>query len=291
MIHTDTFIEIGSQHKICEDYILSGENYIVLADGCSGSDDSEIGARFLCHMTKQFIKVHGLKMMDTDFANKLGTWVIYNAENLARQLGLKKTALDATLIIGYLKYNMLNICMFGDGYVVVENLGLPIKILSIDYKAGTKSMPFYLRYLIDDKGHQMYHDMKVRKTLIETTVAANGTVKRKEVDETAYDQPNIYIMSANITKSISICSDGLGTFLKPQPDSDGNKIMRVEDVVPDIFDFKNPRGVFLQRQMNIYKRKLKKLGIQVDHFDDLSIGTFVWEDNHYDDENQTEQCS
>ena len=54
MIRTDTFIEIGSQHKVCEDYIIAKDNYIILADGCSRSENSDMGARILCYMAQQF---------------------------------------------------------------------------------------------------------------------------------------------------------------------------------------------------------------------------------------------
>ena len=37
-LNLDTFIEIGDQHKVCEDYIIMGNDpvpFIVLSDGCS----------------------------------------------------------------------------------------------------------------------------------------------------------------------------------------------------------------------------------------------------------------
>ena len=196
---TDTFIEIGSQHKICEDYIISGDNYIILADGCSSSEHSEMGARFLCYMTKQFLATTRFPdKLEDRHINGLGTWVIHNAENLVRQLGLKKTCLDATLIIAYLKDNYVNVIMYGDGYVILQpERGAVHEIYCIDYKTGSKSMPFYLRYLIDREGLSLYHAQKVMKTHSIIAIQKNGTVNRPATFETAYDIPTTFMYVAS----------------------------------------------------------------------------------------------
>jgi hypothetical protein len=116
----DTFIEIGSQHQMCEDYIISGDNYIFLADGCSASDHSEMGARFLCYMAKQFMEMYPTYPMEAGFPEKMGTWIIHNAEVLSRHLGLDKTSLDATLITAYVDDTYVYINMFGDGCLVLK---------------------------------------------------------------------------------------------------------------------------------------------------------------------------
>ena len=34
-IYTDWFLRQGYKHQICQDYVLTGLNYIIVADGCS----------------------------------------------------------------------------------------------------------------------------------------------------------------------------------------------------------------------------------------------------------------
>ena len=287
---TDKFIEIGSQHQMCEDYIISGDNYIILADGCSSSDHSEMGARFLCYMAKEFMKRYGVEPLESGFAERMGTWIIHNAEVLIRQLGLKKTSLDSTLIVAYEKDGIIFAHMFGDGCIVIEPIEdvFTHKIFSVDYKAGSKSMPFYLRYLIDRDGHKLYHDAKVTKTVFKSALYENDKPCHKEPQEYAYDEPITFAFPVTEYKSISITSDGLSTFLKPAPDETGNKIMKVEEMVPFMFNFESSAGVFLQREMNICKRQLKKIGLEFDHFDDLSIGTFHMEETPNDKNSETE---
>ena len=55
----DSFLKIGHSHEQCQDYILTGTDpcpYIILADGCSGAEDSDIGARLLCHTALKYLK-------------------------------------------------------------------------------------------------------------------------------------------------------------------------------------------------------------------------------------------
>jgi hypothetical protein len=280
---------------MCEDYIISGDNYIILADGCSSSEHSEMGARFLCYMAKEFMKRYGVSPLESGFAERMGIWVIHNAEMLIRQLGLKKTSLDATLIVAYEKHDAICIHMFGDGCVILEPIQGAIKheIFDVEYKAGPRSMPFYLRYYIDQEGHSLYHSAKVVKTLYKTALYDPGLYEIHEPsqripEEIAYDEINSFMLPINEYKSISITSDGLSTFLRPVADETGNKIMKVEAIVPSMFTFKSASGVFLQRQINIYKRKLKKDGLLFDHFDDLSIGTFHMEETPNAKESETE---
>ena len=105
MIQTDTFLKIGKTHQVCEDYIITGDSpvkYNILSDGCSSSKDTEMGARILCHLAKQFLlyRKDDYRFPALDY-DEMGSWIIHNAELAARQLGLKKSCLDATLIIAY----------------------------------------------------------------------------------------------------------------------------------------------------------------------------------------------
>ncbi len=52
-MNTDWFSSQGSQHRINQDYVLSGNDYVILSDGCSMAPNSDIGARLLTHSAKQ----------------------------------------------------------------------------------------------------------------------------------------------------------------------------------------------------------------------------------------------
>ncbi len=82
MINIDTFLKIGDQHKICEDYIIQGTDQVpllILSDGCSSSDNTEMGARILCYLAKQYLFYRAGYLHDLDYY-QMGLWVIHNAE-------------------------------------------------------------------------------------------------------------------------------------------------------------------------------------------------------------------
>lgn len=283
---TDQFIEIGSQHKMCEDYIISGQGkYIILSDGCSASDNSEMGARFLCYFAKDYLKKHAPYF--ADYKEKLiyglGMSTISDAWFIARTLGLKKTCLDATLIVAYVAKEYLHIHMFGDGFIIVNNPDKSISTYQVEYKSQNgKSMPYYLRYDLDPEGLKSYHEQKVTKTIITQTLFPNGAQSSAKVEEVAYDQAFSSMMHLETFEAASICSDGLASFIKPVADPNGNKIQSTGIIARNIFNFQHTAGVFLQRRMNVVNRLCKKDGTFTDHFDDLSIGTFLVEDYKFD---------
>lgn len=282
MIKTDTFIEIGSQHKVCEDYIVSGNDpvpFIILADGCSKSKDSEMGSRILTHLAKQFIQYNGVDLYDIKYPEKLGSWVIHNAEMVARQMGLKRSCLDSTLIVGYVIDDIFHGHMFGDGYVIMESTVKTTIIYELRWIEYSKNAPYYLTYLIDNDRARQYHDMKIRKDLHTMFIPPEDSARIMDVPlQCAYDLPMTFKHSMKDFHKVLICSDGISSFLEPIAGSDSNKLIKVQHLLPELFAFKSTTGQFLKRRCNKYMKQLKKMG--VDHFDDLSIGAFLHEDDN-----------
>ena len=46
-MNTDCAFYIGTTHEVCQDYALTGEYSVAIADGCSGSVLSDFGSRVL----------------------------------------------------------------------------------------------------------------------------------------------------------------------------------------------------------------------------------------------------
>lgn len=280
MIKTDTFIEIGSQHKVCEDYIVSGTDpvfnapFIILADGCSKSKDSEMGARIICHLAKQYVAYNGVDA-SPKYAEKLGNWVIHNAEMVARQMGLKKSCLDATLIVGYVIDDLFYGHMFGDGVIICEPTIRATVLYDIRYVEYSQNAPYYLTYLIDEERAKLYHDMKIQKETIYITVPV-GDTSRVDRLESAYDTPRTFTFTVEDFHKILMCSDGISSFLDASVGSNSNKLIKIQELLPELLAFKSTKGEFLKRRCNKYMKQLTKIGIT--HFDDLSIGAFLYED-------------
>lgn len=265
MLNTDIFLKIGDSHKVCEDYIIKGYlpvPFIILSDGCSSSNNTEMGARILCHLAKQYMYYRGIDLYDLDYY-KMGAWVIHNAELTARQLGLKVSCLDATLIVSYELDNTVYVYMYGDGAVITQDEGGTIQVDHIEF---TNNAPYYLSYLIDEFRDEIYHENKNSKSLHMTY--ADGS---SNFDDMAYDAKIIHKYSLSAHPNIFICSDGIDSFIKKDPNQ--REIVKPLEVLPPMMAFKNVKGEFLKRRM---KRALKDLESQsIVHYDDLSIGAYT----------------
>ncbi|MCF8019875.1 MAG: protein phosphatase 2C domain-containing protein [Vallitaleaceae bacterium] len=265
MINIDTFLKIGDSHKVCEDYVIQGSTpfpYIILSDGCSSSDNTEMGARILCHLAKQYLTYRGDNLYGLDY-HKLGQWVIHNAELTARQLGLKVSSLDATLIVSYEIDSVVYVHMYGDGVVVAKDRDGGI---GVDFIEFTNNAPYYLTYLLDDFRDHIYHTNKNSKSL--NAINPNGRTSNIEL---AYDHKVILKYETMSCPTIFICSDGIQSFIKKDPSQ--RDIFPVEAIVPDMMAFKNTKGEFLKRRL---KRALKTLNNDgIVHYDDLSIGAYT----------------
>lgn len=268
-MNTDTFLEIGSQHKICEDYIVADESvideteehvpFIVLSDGCSTSKDTEMGSRILCHLAKQYLKFRTNYPIEYE---KMGLWVIHNAELIVRQMGLKPQCLNATLVVAYQYNNAIYTYFYGDGCLITKHKDTGIVIHIIEYD---QNAPYYLAYQINSNDHKAYDKLNIEKTT--KTIYEDGTT---EVDIKAYDAPSI-MQTLSDAELVIIASDGLQSFIK----KDGPKIQRydVSDIIQPCIDFKTTAGEFLKRRMNKQMKAYADQGIN--HFDDLSLGAFI----------------
>jgi len=270
MLNTDTFLQMGDSHRVCEDYIISGNTpvpFIILADGCSSSNNTEMGARILCHLAKQYLRYRGDDLHDLDY-HKMGSWVIHNAELTARQLGLKVSCLDATLIVSYEIDGIVTVFMYGDGVVVTKNEKGGIKC---DYVEFTNNAPYYLSYLIDIFRDEIYHENKNSKSLNESLGVDGDVIKNSIPNEIAYDSKVIFQYSVEVHPTIFICSDGIQSFIKKDPTQ--RDVIDMQQVLPEMMAFKNVKGEFLKRRMKRALKNIENEGIV--HYDDLSIGAYT----------------
>jgi len=286
MINTDTFLKIGDQHKICEDYVIAGVTkqgnpplqYIILSDGCSKSDKTEMGARILCYITQQFIRYnfHGYPFMPDD--KKMGLWIIHNAEMMARNLGLNRACLDATLMVSWVDWTnapapIWNIYIYGDGYVAAK-ADEGITMMKVDYRP--ENAPYYLSYELDPARKAAYHQLKVSKIM--TYVDENGKYKEEQY---AYDGATVDMKNMLLDHTILLASDGFGSFFQDDGPTQPPTIISPAFILPGFINFKGKKGSFLQRRAS---KELKSLNQkEIFHYDDLSIGAYIYEGPGYDD--------
>lgn len=244
--------------------------YIILSDGCSSSKGTDMGARLLCHLAKQYIQFR-TKLPNTDTFHpdhhEMGMWIIHNAELAAKQLGLSNTALDATLIVAYEEHdkNSITVHFYGDGSVIHFSK----KEMCFGEIEYTKNAPYYLSYSIDPHRDDLFHKMaqdKIVKSYI------SGQTPLQTEDRFAYDSPSVYNYKLDEEfNGLIIASDGITSFVK-----NGQGLVPPGQYINMFNTFKTTKGEFLQRRVNKLLKDLAKENIY--NADDLSVGAFLREE-------------
>lgn len=269
MINVDHFIHIGDSHKVCEDYALSGMDpipHVIVSDGCSSSRNTDVGARILCYLARQYINYrHDVFEFDQE---EMGYWIIHNAETTARHLGLNKSALDATLIVAVANDFYVDVFFFGDGYALFDNW-----IHSVEF--GPSNAPYYLSYKLDSERNDAYHSMKNeiiirRHTLNDTHIVQRGNL--------AYDKYFHLRKARRTISTASIFSDGVASFYRKEDNNMLPAWLAIGQF--EMTDFPVKTGDFLKRTLGSRRGSIsiaKELGYV--NIDDFSMGTILLGDD------------
>ena len=145
----NSYYEIGYDHKVCEDYSLSGQKdsllYTVLSDGCSSSENSDVGARLLCHIAKGiilYLNDRGVNIFNAqEYQTIFKELLIRKCLEVKQSLGTSIDTFDATLLASIIKDGYALNMAWGDGYLVKIKKGMGIETTEIKYTTGA---PYYL---------------------------------------------------------------------------------------------------------------------------------------------------
>lgn len=239
----DSYYEIGSSHRVCQDYAMHGDSCGVLSDGCSSAPDTDIGARLICRNAMM-----GYEQMP------MGMLLKYSA-----MLGIPREALFATqLSIGFGEYEWtsdLFVTFGGDGFVIALSEQNEVEYLQVDFENNMPWYPVYHEILRTDEEKERF-----KSTL-------SGKYHGMQLDVETGCDPVIYLDPEKY-KFAAICSDGFGTF------ADANGPIAVEGLIRDLANIAVPSGEFIQRRIRALKRGAWK---DYFHFDDFSIVAMVKE--------------
>ena len=280
-MNTDCAFYIGSTHNICQDYALTGEYSVVVADGCSGSILSDIGSRILSVTAMN--KIAQLKTLHDIDEQEL----ILLARPSIKILNLPHECLDATLLCAA-KYNdAVEAICYGDGVIAIKMRNRDTLIINIEY---TDNYPFYINYLYDDTGrYKNWEDNHNKIQVVFSLIKENGEIEilNENCDlntRLRYNENEIGLIKVQDRRtivetidtdvvSIVVMSDGVHSFYHTiiSGTSKHNEKVPYHDVLKELLSFKNYTGRFVQRRMNKFIKTCKKNNW--DHSDDISIAT------------------
>ena len=279
MIHTDCISLIGNSHRTCQDYAYADEDMIIVADGCSSSKDSDIGARIWTHCAKKILREWGTLEGEDGFLsyNKLAFEMMKMGADIANNMGLNYSVLDSTLIAAVRDKGMpdrVQVYAYGDGTIVLTGPdGCIHNVIDIHFTSGA---PYYLSYLIDIRRERGYmHEFGWGKKIITESelfcgasfVDVSDQGKKVECD---FDTPFTYtIDKLQPGSSLAIFTDGIGSFVS----EDGAVAAAKKWLINDFMHFKNYNGDFVKRRVaKVIKEQVAK---GMGHYDDFSMAAMV----------------
>lgn len=279
-MNADCFYEIGYSHSVCEDYALAGKinndiYYALVCDGCSASNNVDVGARLIAHSTINKIKDINWEFilkeeLSFNFITELCLSIAIQADMLRQQLKLPISCLDTTLVLAISNSdNMGKVFVFGDGGAAIKDLNGKLTYRYVHYQSGA---PYYLSYLLDHDRNRSYFVNFGHKNL--EVITENI---RHEEENTKYDKKIIEpyetqglktfqntCFSFKNAKFIGVMSDGIHTYEK-----EGNEAVDHTCMIEDFMNFKNTKGQFVIRRTNRIRKEC--ISDNIKHYDDVSV--------------------
>jgi len=263
----DHFLFAGKSHR-CQDFVLTkntGSRFVVIADGCSGSEMTEIGSMVLAATCYSFLaSIDNIDIDNTDWLLSMFEKIIHSAHDHINQWILPSHVLDSTLLICIETAAAFLVHVHGDGYILQERGGgLGWHVTKLSY---INSRPHYLSYRLDSKRQELYkkENGDNENTFQMETISA----KSRNCSPLKYDCSFTGIYAKENFNTILIASDGIGSFKTPE-----NQTPDENNLFASILGFKSFKGQFLERRMRKILGDFKK--DRMDNYDDISIAGFT----------------
>ena len=263
-MNSDCAFYIGDTHEVCEDYALASPSSIFLSDGCSSAVNTDIGSRILTSIAyKNVIDLEGEPPKEYISLQDYFNEVIYESRDVARQLGLTRDCLYATLLMARVTKERILFHAFGDGAIALGKKDGTVKIVKIDFPSNA---PRYLAYRLTLSDRDGFSAMDKGRVISEYQIDKGICTKLSTKKEPSYDYEDLYAMSYKRDEYdwVSIVSDGVFSFLHPN-----EKEVPLTEVFRDLFCFKNFQGKFVQRRLKRFLQNYHKN--RKINYDDISM--------------------
>jgi serine/threonine protein phosphatase PrpC len=289
--NTDSFFAIGKTHMVCEDYARSGRTeerhpYAIVCDGCSSSEDTDIGARALA--TSLAARVEDL------CTGKYSTDRVMNdaAAHAGMALFAAKVedrALDTTVIAAYRVEKEgkegVQVSMRGDGVVVARLRSGEFFLYTVDHEHNA---PRYLNYDRDSRRLEGYMRKFGDKAASRVYVSKFGNDRPKDgwVPELYVEfngHPDDWFFDAAEYDLVMVLSDGVQTFQQMVTNGTSKNLVDipVEEVVRHLLQIKGTKGEFLKRRCHKFLTR-HCVTHNWQHYDDFSAAAIWMEDPNAD---------
>lgn len=263
-MHADCAYTIGSAHRVCQDYAraritASGEPYAIVSDGCSGSPDTDIGARLLTVAAERVLNV-GLGVTAPLLTGMVSWPAVPPQETSRRSVDLDRPhALDATLLVATLDdAHHPYAAIWGDGAAAYRAASGELRGVRLLAPAGA---PLYVAYNWSTRRYASYREAAGEAP---RRVVGLGINRGVGLDVSAVIPAPPYILPAPGAKVMAVFSDGVESF----HDTAGVQV-DPDDVIEELMAFKSLTGEFVKRRFYAFLRSAAARGWA--HHDDLAM--------------------
>lgn len=258
MLYFDSHFSMGRTHLVCEDYARRGHSpfpWVMVSDGCSSSNDTDIGSRLLILTAQKYLSQLNCLPDYYSFGKQIISQTVKNMQ----PLDLNDNTLDATLLLAIAKGRTIYIYIYGDGFIVLKDKENNWRIIEFSF---TQNAPYYLSYWIDESYRTSYLKMLQTQKTLQIKDGQHSTLF-------SYDKALQYQFSLDDYPLIAVVSDGLSKFIN----MNDYKPVSIETLLPQLFDFPSLSGSFAKRRLPAILTNLATESILP--FDDISVGVFV----------------
>ena len=270
--HADAWFHPGTTHLVCEDYAAvspAGSDSVaaIVCDGCSGSADTDVGARVLAWAA--LAALADGRLVDPGTA-------AWQASVAARTLALPDDALDATLLAALVTDDGVRVVAAGDGVIAARHRDGRFEVWQLEHPDGAPPYPSYVldpdrrRDYLVTFGDTLVVRHRARDGAWSTSTAAGGqlclTLDPAQVD------------------LVMLGSDGLSAFTGPEASADegdalGSTAVAVEAIVQELLAVTHTAGRFAARRgRRLLNRTCPRNGWRP--LDDVGIAAIALADVH-----------
>lgn len=272
MTHADGYFAIGKAHTVCQDYVRhgllpSGRAYAIVSDGCSGSKDTDIGARILVLEAEKYIRSTGMVVFSS---------IARQAHSVATAMGLPEECLDATLLIAVDVGSDVLFYQMGDGVVAGRNRDGSMDYVITNFTMGAPFYPSYLACGTNRLDSYLAFDANKVTTVSHWVNKPGGNPKEgltystRDAMAWGFDYP-VAIFPKSKYDLVVLMTDGAMSFRS------GHDQISPVDIAEQVLDVKVPTGEFMIRRA---KRFLGNYCAAKGwhHDDDFGVGAIFVED-------------
>lgn len=286
-MNADCSFRIGRDHAVCQDYGVarSGElSFAILADGCSSSPDTDLGARLLVRSAERVLP-HCLHSVSAPLGDggRLGELVreyhrraIEAAREQADGLGLDPRSLDATLLTLVAGQGQWLALLYGDGVLAVGWHGVrPEPAIQVEAVSFSGGYPDYPSYLVDAERRRAFERLPDNRRQVEGWLLTAKGSERGDRPAAGVQEGGCYVAtgSAEQVDWLAVLTDGAGSFSAVDPQDRTAGRLPLAAVLPELLAFKSRTGVFVQRRVQRFLKECEARGRT--HHDDLGVAAIA----------------